>query len=106
MTELLVWSALPSNLPAWEQANGRDNMARLYAGNAIELVVDGASATVTAWVWLPVVGWRKHPSGIELADEESYHRLVLGELATPTVRYLAVTSVSSDVRVYVQEVRY
>lgn len=104
MSELIVWSSLPSSLPTWTKTGDKESLLRLFEGNGVEIIVSG-SGSVTVYLWCDDAGWRKHPSGIDLTDDGSFHRLMLGAPTKPRVRSLLVVS-SQLIRVWAQEVNY
>lgn len=107
MTQIQVHTSLDlSNLPPYSESNGIPNMMKVYAGNALDVVVLGAG-DVTAYSWRGEAGWRAHPNGTALEDDGSYHRLILGAALEPTLRYVCFISNSSPVpMVYAAAIEY
>lgn len=95
-----------STLAPYSETGGIPNMMKVYAGNALDIVVLGAG-DVTAYSWRGEAGWRAHPNGTALADDGSYHRLILGAALEPTLRYVCFQSDSSPApKVYAAPVEY
>lgn len=85
--KLQILSALPTTDATSSLSASGYNLIGILA-SAVDVYVVGAG-NVTLYVRGPV-GWRKHPQGQNLSDNQSYHRLILGQLTSDAPRFICL----------------